>query len=368
MRKFSIGRIVIIAITLILCLSTISNAGIVSDLANETEMHKFLGDNREIQEKIINELANKDYKDYTADDYYVLVMTAANGGMEDFTKSELEALAKLDNKKKKDIGLHDKVMVMTPIPAPFDPTVFGSGLSWDELSIKANTIYAQKVGDEATGNDTSEWTAEEINKKMGDIYTIYHTGEYNTYTDEQKEEFKSEIQDCIRRGRALGLNVDNIYEILSQIAFDNGEEIDEVATGSANYVKDDKREPRTGKKEQDPPKVSYIGEPKKSPDEIIEEGKDFLDRGKENQGEITISGDKVKNASNMIYNVLFAVGIGIAALIGIYLGIKMMMSSAEDKASIKEALLPYFVGVIIMFASFSIWKLILILLQAVDNV
>ena len=81
-----------------------------------------------------------------------------------------------------------------------------------------------------------------------------------------------------------------------------------------------------------------------------------------------VNGGNVQKASNMLFNVLFTIAIAASVLIGIYLGIKFMMSSAEDKASIKESLLPYFVGVIIMFASFSIWRLVLVLLQSIDSI
>lgn len=116
-----------------------------------------------------------------------------------------------------------------------------------------------------------------------------------------------------------------------------------------------------------PPTLGQI-EPdqKTSPDEIIEEASNFLNTGKNNQGSILVNGDNVTKASNMLFNVLFTIAVSASILIGIYLGIKFMMSSAEDKASIKESLLPYFIGVIIMFSSFSIWKLVLVLLQSIE--
>lgn len=113
---------------------------------------------------------------------------------------------------------------------------------------------------------------------------------------------------------------------------------------------------------------SYRPDDKTSPDEIIGDASNFLNTGKNNQGQVMVNGDNVQKASNLLFNVLFTIAIAAAILIGIYIGIKFMMSSAEDKATLKESLLPYFVGVIIMFASFSIWKLVLVLLQSIDNI
>ena len=52
--------------------------------------------------------------------------------------------------------------------------------------------------------------------------------------------------------------------------------------------------------------------------------------------------------------------------IGVYLGIKFMSSSADDKAKVKEALIPYIVGCIVIFGAFGIWKLLITLLQPIE--
>lgn len=144
----------------------------------------------------------------------------------------------------------------------------------------------------------------------------------------------------------------------SEVVQETGAETEQEMQGLDN---------RTGNKDPDI-LASYTPDVKTSVDEIIGDGSDFLNTGKNNQGGVMVNGDNVKKASNMLFNVLFTIAIAASILIGMYLGIKFMMSSAEDKASIKESLLPYFVGVIIMLASFSIWKLVLTLLQSIDKI
>lgn len=54
-----------------------------------------------------------------------------------------------------------------------------------------------------------------------------------------------------------------------------------------------------------------------------------------------------------------AVGIVAAILVGIVIGIKLMSEGAVEKAKVQEALIPYFVGVFVLFSAFGIWKLVI---------
>lgn len=104
-------------------------------------------------------------------------------------------------------------------------------------------------------------------------------------------------------------------------------------------------------------------------DEIIGEGQKFIDTGKNPSGGVVVpDGKNITDASTTIYNILLSIGIFLAIAIGMYLGIKFMMSSAEDKAKVKEALIPYIAGCIVIFGAFGIWKLVLTLLSGIDNV
>ena len=48
----------------------------------------------------------------------------------------------------------------------------------------------------------------------------------------------------------------------------------------------------------------------------------------------------------------------VAVIIGLVIGIKFMVSSVEEKAKIKELLLPYVVGCGVVFGAFGIWSLV----------
>lgn len=101
-------------------------------------------------------------------------------------------------------------------------------------------------------------------------------------------------------------------------------------------------------------------------DEIVKEGQDFINLGKE-ATTTTIDGKNLIAGSNTIYNILLAVGVVVAVLIGAYLGVKFMASSAEDKAKVKESLIPYVAGCIIIFGAFTIWKIVIIFLSGMES-
>ena len=52
-----------------------------------------------------------------------------------------------------------------------------------------------------------------------------------------------------------------------------------------------------------------------------------------------------------------AIGIVVMLLVGTIIGIQFMVASAEDKAKVKETLVPYVIGCVVIFGAFAIWKL-----------
>lgn len=100
-----------------------------------------------------------------------------------------------------------------------------------------------------------------------------------------------------------------------------------------------------------------------TPDEVIKEGDIFISQGQDDGDKIDAT--TLKDASNTLYNILLVIGIFLAVAIGMYLGIKFMLSSAEDRAKVKESLVPYIAGCIVIFGAFVIWKLAIILLRQI---
>ena len=91
---------------------------------------------------------------------------------------------------------------------------------------------------------------------------------------------------------------------------------------------------------------------------IIEGGSSFINDGEKQTSPIT-------ELTNDLYNILFFVGLVLAVIIGIILGIQFMTGSVEQKAKVKDALVPYIAGCIIIFGAFGIWKLVVTILRGI---
>lgn len=91
--------------------------------------------------------------------------------------------------------------------------------------------------------------------------------------------------------------------------------------------------------------------------ELLASGDNFIGAG--NNVEDTINTVALQNASSNIYNMFLVVGIVIAVLAGACIGIKIMVATVEEKAKIKEALVPYVVGCIVLFSAFTIWGVVI---------
>ena len=100
-----------------------------------------------------------------------------------------------------------------------------------------------------------------------------------------------------------------------------------------------------------------------SPDDIISTGDKLVSDGLKNPANLaTISELSLQNVSNTIYNILLILGIVIVIIWGTFLAVKFMTASVDEKADVKSSLWPFFVGSIVIFTAFGIWKIILLIL------
>ena len=90
----------------------------------------------------------------------------------------------------------------------------------------------------------------------------------------------------------------------------------------------------------------------------------FISDGNPQPGENPpISYESMKENSAKIYNILLIAGTAIAVIVGAILGIQFMTGSLEQKVKVKESLIPFVVGCIVVFGAFGIWKLVILLLK-----
>ena len=95
-------------------------------------------------------------------------------------------------------------------------------------------------------------------------------------------------------------------------------------------------------------------------DEIFSTGDEFLEEGQKQQttgNQTVIDETKMQELSNRLYSILFNLGVALSVIVGAVLGIRLMWGSIEQKAKVKEILIPYIIGCIVVFGAFGIWRL-----------
>lgn len=95
--------------------------------------------------------------------------------------------------------------------------------------------------------------------------------------------------------------------------------------------------------------------------DIMNRAENFVNDGE--SGGNVINNDALKEGSNTLYNILLVIGIAVAFIWGIVLGIQFVTGSLGEKADVKKNLIVYVIGCIIIFGAFGIWRLLLQLLQ-----
>lgn len=96
--------------------------------------------------------------------------------------------------------------------------------------------------------------------------------------------------------------------------------------------------------------------------DIFTKADDFIEKGS-NSEVLEID----KKMSDVIYNTLFILGTVIAVVVGIVIAIQFMVGSVEQRAKVKETLIAYVVGCVVIFGAFGIWKLVVNVLQGLPT-
>ena len=76
------------------------------------------------------------------------------------------------------------------------------------------------------------------------------------------------------------------------------------------------------------------------------------------KGNGSVATDKVVNLGKTIVTIMQTIGIVVAVVVLLVLGIKYMMGSAEEKAEYKKTMIPYLVGAVLIFASTTIVNIV----------
>ena len=78
-------------------------------------------------------------------------------------------------------------------------------------------------------------------------------------------------------------------------------------------------------------------------------------------GTQTPATDSVTNIGNQIIGIITTIGVVVAVVVLLVLGIKYMMGSASEKAEYKKTMIPYLVGAVLIFGASAITKVVVAL-------
>lgn len=110
--------------------------------------------------------------------------------------------------------------------------------------------------------------------------------------------------------------------------------------------------------------LTYLSNKTYAMDNIIGGGDSFLAAA----GNTSVIDEKeLSETSNYIYNILFTIAVVLAFAIGMVIGIQFIIGGVAEQAKIKETLVPYVIGVFIVFAAFTIWKIAVNIGNSIEN-
>ena len=91
-------------------------------------------------------------------------------------------------------------------------------------------------------------------------------------------------------------------------------------------------------------------------DKTFSDADSFINEGK---GKDAFNVANLKPTFSTMYNILYTIGISVIFIFGAILAVKYMIGSVDEKASVKEAVIPFLVGSAVIIGAFQIWKLIM---------
>lgn len=91
-------------------------------------------------------------------------------------------------------------------------------------------------------------------------------------------------------------------------------------------------------------------------DDVITGGDSFIKAADSDK----LDTNKMKNASDTVYNILLALGVIVAVTFATILGVQYMTAGAEGQAKVKESMIPFVIGCVVVFGAFCIWKAVVL--------
>ena len=294
-----------------------------------------------------------EYKGYKADGpwdaFYNYFIATWSKDQSKLTTKELKRFVAGPTKKEKDLAKEGR-----------GPTIFPSesGII-DDVT---NLIQTREKSDNSSGKiDDKTW--QQKNKEVRDLY-------YNKLAKEKdknnKKKIYQQILDKINEMDKLNSKKTQADKDLMTMYAEANKELDKKPTIYENQVTEDSvKEEVNGEdknnKIYNQPGIASAGNASSTLDDMMTDADSFVANSKSD----SIDSKSLQDFSSTIYNIALQIGIGVAVVVGLALGIQFMLAGVDGKADVKKALIAYVVGCVAIFGAFGIWKLVIEVMQQI---
>lgn len=97
--------------------------------------------------------------------------------------------------------------------------------------------------------------------------------------------------------------------------------------------------------------------------DIISGGDYFYNSG---QDDDIFNEEEIEKGTSQLFFIALGIAIALAVIVGIILGIQLITSGVEGQAKVKEKLLPYIVGCIVIFGGIGIWRAVVSIAESLS--
>lgn len=232
----------------------------------------------------------------------------------------------------------------------------------EEIGIKDDVINLiqtrNKSGDNSGKLDNDAWK-----KKRKEVVNLY-TDKIAKEKDKTKkkklyEQLIKKVEEMDKLNSKKTLEDSDIQSMYSEAV----QALKKEPTIYENQVseKDIKNSEEKNNKIYNQPGIVSAGNASSTLDDMIADADNFVANSKSD----SIDSKSLQDFSSTIYNIALQIGIGVAVVVGLALGIQFMLAGVDGKADVKKALIVYVVGCIAIFGAFGVWKLVIEVMQQI---
>lgn len=95
-----------------------------------------------------------------------------------------------------------------------------------------------------------------------------------------------------------------------------------------------------------------------SVDSIFDAGKNFILAGSDSNA-TGIQDEELKDISDTVSSVLLTIALAVTFISIAVMGVNFAIQTVDEKAKIKESMIPWIIGIFVSFGAYGIWKLVM---------